>query len=145
MQQIIAQYATTNNDNDTIFFFSNLNRKQEDEQNGQFFNIPLGLQSPIASDQLALKRKPKMSFFVSAPFEGQAVILNDSYVVQDTIIMRIDCDVTKTEYIGYGSDPSDSLNTGEEGSSDFQDLGNGTFGFEYDILVSIWVSIVGVE
>ena len=73
-----------------------------------------------------------MSFFVSAPFEGQAVILNDSYVVQDTIIMRIDCDVTKTEYIGYGSDPSDSLNTGEEGSSDFQDLGNGTFGFDPD-------------
>ena len=68
-----------------------------------------------------------MSFFVSTPFEGQAVILNNSYVVQDTIIMRIDCDVTATEYIGYGSDPGDLLS----GGSNIRDMENGNVQIEF--------------
>jgi len=145
MSKIIAQYANQagpNTNNDTIFFFSNLNQKTEDERNGQFFNIPLGMAGGPNGDgmdgngnDLTYQRKPKMSFFVSAPFEGQAVILNDSYVVQDTIIMRIDCDVTKTEYIGYGSDPSDALNSNGNGpGSELEDFGEDgvRFGFDHE-------------
>merc|ERR1711976_87131 len=52
-------------------------------------------------------QKPKMSFYVSAPFEGQATVMNDSYIIRDTVIMRIDCEVFHTEYIGYGSQKDD--------------------------------------
>ena len=53
--------------------------------------------------------------------------------------MRIDCDVTKTEYIGYGSDPSDVLNSNGPGrsngpGSELEDFGEDglRFGFDHE-------------
>ena len=88
VSSIIAQ-QTQQLSNDTIFFYTNL-----DDYTPQFLQIP---SQP--------KLKPKMSFYVSTPFEGQATVLNNSYIIKDTIIMRIDCEVFHTEYIGHGSQP----------------------------------------
>jgi len=89
VSSIIAQ-QTQQLSNDTIFFYTNL-----DDYTPQFLQIP---SQP--------KLKPKMSFYVSTPFEGQATVLNNSYIIKDTIIMRIDCEVFHTEYIGHASQPN---------------------------------------
>jgi len=91
VSSIIAQQKSSQQlSNDTIFFYTNL-----DDYTPQFLQIP---SQP--------KLKPKMSFYVSTPFEGQATVLNNSYIIKDTIIMRIDCEVFHTEYIGHGSQPN---------------------------------------
>lgn len=107
VSSIIAQ-QTQQLRNDTILFYTNL-----DDYTPQFLRIP---------SQPKNEQKPKMSFYVSAPFEGQATVLNNSYIIKDTIIMRIDCEVFHTEYIGYGSQPTNKNETGENNFNDQPNL-----------------------
>merc|ERR1712071_117070 len=90
MSAIISQQTRTVK-NDTILFYTQL------DDSPQFLRIPPNNQLQKSNN------RPRMSFFVSTPFQGQATVVNNTYVIKDTIIMRIDCEVYHTEYIGYGS------------------------------------------
>lgn len=78
-----------------IFFYSSMTN-QFDDLDSQFLKVP--------TNSSAMSQKLRMSFFMSTPFQGQTTVLNSTYVIKDTVIMRIDCEVFNTEYIGHESD-----------------------------------------